>query len=79
MELELRRIEENIDEIVSTMDYLRAREMRLRDTNESTNARVKFFAVGTLFCLLALSVWQITYLRQFFRYELNIYSLYKSD
>ncbi|KAK7202529.1 endoplasmic reticulum vesicle protein [Myxozyma melibiosi] len=67
MELELRRIEESIDEVVSQMEYLKAREMRLRDTNESTNARVKFFSIGTLFSLLALSVWQVAYLRQFFR------------
>ncbi|KAK9460655.1 emp24/gp25L/p24 family/GOLD-domain-containing protein [Lipomyces oligophaga] len=67
MELELRRIEENVDEIVAQMDYLRAREEKLRDTNESTNARVKFFSIGTLIALAGLSVWQITYLRQFFR------------
>ncbi|KAK9464979.1 emp24/gp25L/p24 family/GOLD-domain-containing protein [Lipomyces arxii] len=67
MELELRRIEESVDEIVRQMDYLRAREQRLRDTNESTNERVKFFAIGTLVSLLGLSLWQLTYLRQYFR------------
>ncbi|KAK9477466.1 emp24/gp25L/p24 family/GOLD-domain-containing protein [Lipomyces japonicus] len=67
LEVELRRIEESIDEIVSQMEYLHGREIKLRDTNESTNDRVKYFAVGTLFSLLALSIWQITYLRQYFR------------
>ncbi|KAK9452172.1 emp24/gp25L/p24 family/GOLD-domain-containing protein [Limtongia smithiae] len=67
MELELRRIEETVDEISRQMEYLRAREQRMRDTNESTNARVKFFAIGTLFCLFGLSVWQLAYLRQYFR------------
>ncbi|KAK9472882.1 emp24/gp25L/p24 family/GOLD-domain-containing protein [Dipodascopsis tothii] len=67
MELELRRIEESVDEIVRQLDYLKAREYKLRDTNESTNARVKFFAIGTLASLLGLGVWQIAYLRQYFR------------
>ncbi|KAK9330032.1 emp24/gp25L/p24 family/GOLD-domain-containing protein [Lipomyces starkeyi] len=67
MELELRRIEESVDEIVTQMDYLRQREQRLRDTNESTNDRVKFFALGTLFSLLGLGLWQVAYLRQYFR------------
>ncbi|KAK9456647.1 emp24/gp25L/p24 family/GOLD-domain-containing protein [Dipodascopsis uninucleata] len=67
MEVELRRIEESIDEIVNRMDYLKAREYKLRDTNESTNDRVKFFAIGTLVSLLGLSIWQVAYLRQYFR------------
>lgn len=30
------------------MEYLRLREQKLRDTNESTNERVKWFAFGKL-------------------------------
>jgi tetrahydromethanopterin S-methyltransferase subunit F len=33
---DLRRIEEMVADIVTEMEYLRAREQRLRDTNEST-------------------------------------------
>jgi hypothetical protein len=67
IEAELRRVEEVVGEIVSEMDYLRAREVKLRDTNESTNERVKFFAVGTMGILVALGGWQIVYLRAYFR------------
>ncbi|KAK9366738.1 emp24/gp25L/p24 family/GOLD-domain-containing protein [Lipomyces kononenkoae] len=67
MELELRRIEESVDEIVTQMDYLRQREQKMRDTNESTNDRVKFFALGTLVCLMGLGLWQVAYLRQYFK------------
>lgn len=56
-------------EIVSEMEYLRAREQKLRDTNESTNNRVKWFAFGTMGMLVALGAWQIMYLRAYFRYE----------
>ncbi len=67
VETELRRIEEMVEEIVGEMDYLRHREQKLRDTNESTNTRVKWFGFGTTFLLIGLWVWQILYLRAYFR------------
>lgn len=57
-----------VGEVVSEMDYLRAREQKLRDTNESTNNRVKWFGMGTTFLLIALWGWQIMYLRAYFRF-----------
>ena len=68
VETELRRIEEMVAEIVAEMDYLRTREQKLRDTNESTNTRVKWFAFGTMGMLVALGAWQVIYLRAYFRY-----------
>lgn len=67
VETELRRIEELVQEIVNEMDYLRTREQKLRDTNESTNNRVKWFGFGTIGTLIALGAWQIVYLRAYFR------------
>ncbi|KAJ9624820.1 vesicle coat component [Taxawa tesnikishii (nom. ined.)] len=67
VETELRRIEELVGEIVSEMEYLRGREQKLRDTNESTNERVKWFAFGTMGMLVGLGAWQIVYLRAYFR------------
>lgn len=67
IETELRRIEEMVAEIVKDMEYLRGREQKLRDTNESTNTRVKWFAWSTMGILVALGVWQIMYLRAYFR------------
>lgn len=67
VEAELRRIEEVVGEIVTEMDYLRAREQKLRDTNESTNERVKWFAFGTMGMLIGLGAWQVVYLRAYFR------------
>ncbi|KAK0728573.1 emp24/gp25L/p24 family/GOLD-domain-containing protein [Lasiosphaeria miniovina] len=67
VETELRRIEELVAEIVGEMDYLRIREQKLRDTNESTNTRVKWFGFGTTFLLIGLWAWQIMYLRAYFR------------
>ncbi|CZS88009.1 hypothetical protein WAI453_000401 [Rhynchosporium graminicola] len=67
VETELRRMEEMVAEIVSEMDYLRYREQKLRDTNESTNNRVKWFAFSTMGMLVALGAWQVVYLRAYFR------------
>jgi hypothetical protein len=67
VEAELRRIEEVMGEVVTEMDYLRGREQKLRDTNESTNERVKWFALVTMGMLVALGAWQVVYLRAYFR------------
>ena len=67
VEAELKRVSEVASEIVAELDYLRGREIRLRDTNESTNERVKWFAIGTMGILMALGAWQIVYLRAYFR------------
>lgn len=68
VETELRRIEELVEEIVTEMGYLRTREQALRDTNESTNERVKWFAIGTMGMLVGLGAWQVVYLRAYFRF-----------
>ncbi|KAF3107959.1 vesicle coat component [Orbilia oligospora] len=67
VEIELRRIEELVSEVVSEMEYLRTREQKLRDTNESTNERVKWFAFLIISTLLGLGAWQVIYLRSYFR------------
>lgn len=68
MEADLRRIEAMVAEVVSEMEYLRKREHKLRDTNESTNERVKWFAFGTMGMLVGLGAWQVVYLRAYFRF-----------
>ncbi|KAL2885360.1 Endoplasmic reticulum vesicle protein 25 [Ceratocystis lukuohia] len=67
VEADLRRMEEMIAETVEEMEYLRSREQKLRDTNESTNNRVKWFGVTTTWLLVGLWAWQILYLRAYFR------------
>lgn len=67
MEAELRRLAEIASEVSEELEYLRTREMKLRDTNESTNERVKWFALGTMGMLVSLGVWQVVYLRAYFR------------
>ncbi|KAF4555859.1 emp24/gp25L/p24 family/GOLD-like protein 2 [Elsinoe fawcettii] len=67
VEADLRRMEEMVAEVVEELEYLKVREQKLRDTNESTNERVKWFALGTMGMLVGLGAWQIVYLRAYFR------------
>lgn len=67
VEADLQRIEAMVAEVVGEMEYLRTREQKLRDTNESTNERVKWFAYGTMGMLVGLGAWQVVYLRAYFR------------
>lgn len=67
VEVELRRIEELADEIVDELTYLKNREERLRDTNESTNRRVRNFSVLVILVLIGLGAWQINYLKNYFK------------
>ncbi len=66
-EADLKRIEELTDEVQRELEYLKIRETRLRDTNESTNRRVKFFSIIVILALLSFGVWQIIYLRAYFK------------
>ncbi|XP_003389959.1 PREDICTED: transmembrane emp24 domain-containing protein 10-like [Amphimedon queenslandica] len=67
MEMELSRLEDLAESIVNDFAYMRAREEEMRDTNESTNTRVLYFSVFSMSCLVVLAIWQIFYLRRFFK------------
>jgi hypothetical protein len=67
LEADLRRIEETLTNVVEEMEYMKRREARLRDTNESTNERVKGFALLGMATLIASGIWQVWYLRSFFQ------------
>jgi len=67
LEVEMRKLEGMVQEIIDELTYLKRREAKMRDTNESTNRRVQNFSLFTLASLICLGVWQILHLRQFFR------------
>ncbi|KAI8908770.1 endoplasmic reticulum vesicle protein 25 [Powellomyces hirtus] len=67
VEIELRRLEAILNEVSTEMDELRVREMAMRDVNESTNSRVKWFNTFTLIILIGSGLYQIAYLRRYFQ------------
>lgn len=67
LEVEMRKLESVVKEIVDELNYLKRREARMRDTNESTNERVKSFFYLTFASLVVLGVWQVLHLRSYFK------------
>ncbi|KAG8745704.1 vesicle coat component [Ceratobasidium sp. 414] len=67
LETEMRKLEAVVQEITEEFGHLKRRELRMRDTNESTQKRVQNFAWVTILALVVLGVWQILHLRNFFR------------
>lgn len=67
IEVELKRLEDLAEAIVSDFAYMKAREEEMRDTNESTHARVTYLSVFSIGCLFALAIWQTLYLRRYFK------------
>lgn len=67
LEVEMRKLEGVVKEIVDELGYLKQREETFSGTNESTNVRVQNFAVLTIVALIGIGVWQIFHLRAFFR------------
>jgi len=67
LEVELRYLEDLSESIVQDFAYMRQREEDMRTTNESTNSRVLYLSVFSMVCLLCLAVWQVLYLRRYFK------------
>ncbi|XP_055487047.1 transmembrane emp24 domain-containing protein 10-like [Leucoraja erinacea] len=67
LEVELRRLEDLSEAIVNDFAYMKQREEEMRDTNESTSARVLYFSIFSMCCLVGLATWQVFYLRRFFK------------
>lgn len=67
VEKELRKMEDTVDEIHREMLYMREREAAMRNTNESTNSRVLWFSFLSIVVLLGMGVWQVLYLKKFFK------------
>ncbi|KAI8815347.1 emp24/gp25L/p24 family/GOLD-domain-containing protein [Cladochytrium replicatum] len=67
IEIELRKLEQMLSGVIGDMEYLRNREIQMRDTNEATNERVKWFSILSMLVLVTVGAGQLWYLRQFFR------------
>ncbi|XP_074593235.1 transmembrane emp24 domain-containing protein bai [Brevipalpus obovatus] len=67
LEMELTKLEDLSASIVADFEYMKKREEEMRDTNESTNTRVLYLSVFSMFCLFGLATWQVLYLRKFFK------------
>lgn len=67
LELDLKMLEDLSSSIVLDFADMKVRAEEMRNTNESTSKRVHWFSMLSICCLFGLSVWQILYLRRYFK------------
>lgn len=67
LEMQLRRLEDLTESIVNDFQSMKKREEEMRNTNESTNSRVLYFSVFSMVCLITLALWQVVYLKKWFK------------
>ncbi|KAL1505369.1 hypothetical protein ABEB36_004952 [Hypothenemus hampei] len=66
LQLRIRQLLDQVDQITKEQNYQRYREDRFRQTSESTNSRVLWWAVTQTAVLIAMGAWQMRHLRKFF-------------
>ncbi|CAG7829422.1 unnamed protein product [Allacma fusca] len=66
LQLRIRQLLDQVDQITKEQNYQRYREERFRQTSESTNQRVVWWSVAQLSVLLAMGYWQMRHLKSFF-------------
>merc|ERR1712232_1230588 len=69
LEVELRKLEDAAKAVNKHMSYMREREEMMRNTNESSNSRVFWLSLLSMTFLVSSGVWQIYYLKKYFRSE----------
>jgi hypothetical protein len=67
LQLLFRRAELTVAGVSKELDSVRQREAALRETSETTDARIQWFSIFSIVILLAVSLWQVTFLKSFFR------------
>lgn len=63
----LRRVADALQNYHSNVLYIRAREERMRKTNDSTASRVIFFCLFNVVLMIGVGGWQMLYFKSFFR------------
>ncbi|XP_027722880.1 transmembrane emp24 domain-containing protein 9 [Vombatus ursinus] len=66
LQLRVRQLVEQVEQIQKEQNYQRWREERFRQTSESTNQRVLWWSIVQTLILVAIGVWQMRHLKSFF-------------
>ncbi|KAF0762081.1 transmembrane emp24 domain-containing protein eca [Aphis craccivora] len=66
LQLRIRQLVEQVEQIIKEQSYQRFREERFRQTSESTHQRVFWWSLSQLFILLVMGFWQMRHLKSFF-------------
>ena len=66
LQLRVRQLLDQVEQITKEQNYQRYREERFRQTSESTNQRVLWWALAQTGILLVMGGWQMRHLKSFF-------------
>jgi len=66
LQLRVRQLLDQVEQITKEQNYQRYREERFRQTSESTNSRVLWWSVIQTLILITMGVWQMRHLKSFF-------------
>jgi len=66
LQLRVRQLLDQVEQITQEQNYQRYREERFRTTSESTNQRVLWWAIGQVLILVSMGFWQMRHLKSFF-------------
>lgn len=66
LQLRVRQLLDQVDQISKEQNYQRYREERFRSTSESTNQRVFWWSIAQLSVLIITGLWQMRHLKKFF-------------
>lgn len=67
LQLRLRQLLDQVEQISKEQNYQRYREERFRQTSESTNQRVLWWSIAQTGILLMMGFWQMRHLKSFFQ------------
>ncbi|XP_012283477.1 transmembrane emp24 domain-containing protein eca [Orussus abietinus] len=66
LQLRIRQLLDQVEQITKEQSYQRYREERFRQTSESTNQRVLWWSLTQTIVLLVMGAWQMRHLKSFF-------------
>lgn len=66
LQLRIRQLQDQVEQITKDLSYQRYREEKFRATSESTSSRVFWWSIFQAAVVLGLAVWQCTHLKRFF-------------
>ncbi|XP_061091428.1 transmembrane emp24 domain-containing protein 9-like [Conger conger] len=72
LQLRVRQLVEQVDQIQKEQNYQRYREERFRQTSESTNQRVLWWSIVQTLILAAIGFWQMRHLKSFFEVMVDV-------
>jgi len=66
LQLRIRQLMDQVEQITKEQNYQRYREERFRSTSESTYSRVLWWSLGQTAILITMGIWQMRHLKSFF-------------